>query len=380
MNVNKIDRRLLNEIAILNSEKKFPCFVFSYFPSKTREVLKKRNIHIVDEYLFINSFYCLASQKEIFSLSNVEAVCFISSLSVANAMMYVSKQILSTSSLDTGGEGVGVAFIDTGLAPHCDFLLGKNRVEVFKDFVASKKEMYDDNGHGTFVCGVCAGSGALSKFKFSGVAPRCRIFSLKALDGKGEASANKILDAMQWVYENHKKHNIGVVCMSFGSEPLGRNDPIMLGAEALWKDGVVVVAAAGNSGPEYQTIKSPGISNHIITVGGIDDNRYDNASYNKKYFEIANFSSRGPAFRSVKPDVVAPSVDITSCGIREAYTTLSGTSVATPMIAGIAALLLEKFPTATPKQIKSMLLKCCQPLGFEMYQEGYGLPCLDRMK
>ena len=185
---------------------------------------------------------------------------------------------------------------------------------------------------------------------------------------------------MEWVYDNHKKYNIKVVCMSFGSEPLGHNDPIMLGADALWKDGVVVVAAAGNSGPEYQTIKSPGISSKIITVGGIDDNRYDDANFNRKYFEIADFSSRGPAFRNIKPDVVAPSVDIISCGIKNPYTLLSGTSVATPMIAGLCCLFLEKDSTLKPDQIKNILLKICQPLGFEMYLEGYGLPNLEKLK
>ena len=90
---------------------------------------------------------------------------------------------------------------------------------------------------------------------------------------------------MQWVYDNHKKRNIRVVCMSFGSEPLGYNDPIMSGAEELWKNGIVVVAAAGNSGPEFQTIKSPGVSSRIITVGGFDDNRISAEDFNEKFFE-----------------------------------------------------------------------------------------------
>lgn len=378
MNVNKIDKRLLNEIAVLSRSRKVDCFVFSRNIQKMKQTLLNNNIHILGEYLFINSIYCRASQNEIFSLSNIEAVDFISSLSVVNSMMFVSKQILSTNSLPLTGLGVGVAFIDTGLAPHCDFMIGKNRVKIFKDFISNKQDFYDDNGHGTFVCGVCSGNGAMSNFKFSGIAPKSEITALKALNGNGEASANKILDAMEWVYDHHKLENIKVVCMSFGSEPLGNNDPIMLGAEALWKEGVVVVAAAGNSGPEFQTIKSPGISKKIITVGGIDDNRYDENSFNRKYFEIADFSSRGPAMRNVKPDVVAPSVDIVSCGTKEPYTNLSGTSVATPMIAGLACLLLEKKPDATPDEVKRTIIRACQPLGFEMNLEGYGIPNMNK--
>lgn len=374
MNANKIDRTLLRQIEILSSERSVPCFVRSNNFERTRELLKARGIHILGEYSFINTFLCYASQKEIFSLSNVDVVDFISSLSRANAMMYISKKILACQDLHLFGKGVGVAFIDTGVSPHCDFLLERNRIVFFKDFIQGKQEVYDDNGHGTFVCGVCSGNGALSNFRYSGIAPKSEIFALKALNGQGEATANKILDAMEWVYDNHKKKNIKVVCMSFGSEPLGHNDPIMLGAEALWKDGVVVVAAAGNSGPDFQTIKSPGISSHIITVGGIDDNRYNDSTYNKKYFEIADFSSRGPAFRNYKPDVVAPSVDIISCGTRSAYTTLSGTSVATPMIAGLSCLLIEKFKDSTPNQIKTMLIRACQPLGFDRNLEGFGVP------
>ena len=379
MNPDKIDKFLLEQIGILGLDKKIPCFVYSKNIKSLKSFLTKRKIHILQEYNFINSLYCLASQRDIFSISTQASVDFISSISTVNSQMYLSKKILEKDKFNFFGKGVGIAFIDTGLSPHADFLIGRNRVEIFKDFINNKTEMYDDNGHGTFVCGVCSGSGCLSKFRYSGIAPKSRIFSLKALNSQGEASANKILDAMEWIFDNHKEKNIKVVCMSFGSEPLGSNDPIMLGADALWKEGVVVVAAAGNSGPEYQTIKSPGTSSKIITVGGIDDNRYDKNSFNRNYFEIADFSSRGPAFRKIKPDLVAPSVDIISCGTKEDYTTLSGTSVAAPMIAGIVSLLIEKNPTSSPTQIKNQLISMCQPLGFEMNLEGYGLPNLKKI-
>lgn len=379
MNLEKIDKRLLKEISILGTDKKFPCFIHCHDILKVKNLLKNK-IHIIKEYDFINSIYCTATQSEVFSISKYQTISFIYSVSTANSLMHISKKILETERLHRFGENVGIAFIDTGVAPHCDFLIGKNRVACFKDFINNKSQMYDDNGHGTFVCGVCSGNGCLSKFRYAGIAPRSKIFALKALNNHGEASANKILDAMEWIFDNHKTLGISIVCMSFGSEPLGLNDPIMLGADALWKEGIVVVAAAGNSGPEYQTIKSPGISSKIITVGGIDDNRYDDNSFNRNYFEIADFSSRGPAFKSAKPDVVAPSVDIISCGTSKFYTTLSGTSVATPMIAGLAALLYEKAPNSSPNQIKNQLIRLCQPLGFERNLEGFGMPCIKNLK
>lgn len=379
MNLDKIDRKLLSEIAVLSYERKIPCFVFGKNFARTKRLLESKNIHILNEYLFINSFFCSVSQKEIYSLADLQVVDYISSCTNVCAMMYIAKKILKNDNVKLSGEGVSVAFIDTGVSPHADFLLGRDRLKIFKDFVNDKKVAYDDNGHGTFVAGVCAGNGALSGFKFAGIAPRANIVALKALNADGESGANKIISAMEWIFDNHEKEDIKVVCMSFGSEPLGQNDPIMLGAEALWKEGVTVVAAAGNSGPEYQTIKSPGISSKIITVGGIDDNRYDETNYNPNFFEIADFSSRGPAMRNIKPDLVAPSVDIVSCGVEKTYTSLSGTSVATPMVAGIVCLMLELNKNLTPDKIKYNLLKSCNPLGFEMNLEGFGMPNLSKL-
>ena len=374
MNLKKIDKNIFEGISAQNLGEQVPCFVFAddFFSVKNRLINSK--IHILDEYLFIKIFYCLASKNQIFELSDNSFVSYISAKQEASSLMYLSKKILSTDRTKLSGKDVGVAFIDTGIDMHADFLLGENRVENFVDFVNEKTCAYDDNGHGTFVSGVCCGNGALSAGKNSGIAPRAKIFALKALNSKGEAGANKILSAMEWIYDNHQKKNIKVVCMSFGSEPLGKKDPIMIGAEALWDDGVVVVSAAGNSGPQRQSIKSPGVSSKIITVGGIDDNRFDDKSFNKNYFEIAQFSSRGPAYERTKPDVVAPSVDIKSCGVDWTYKTLSGTSVATPMIAGLCALMFERYPQARAVQVKNELTRICQPLGFDKNFEGCGLP------
>jgi len=376
---NKIDSRLLYIVSLLDEDKKWECIVYAYDYNRTKNILLHNKIKILNEYLFIKSFRVLASKKELALLSKASQVKYISSLSKAFAQMNVAKNVLGVDELSIGGENVTIAFIDTGIVEHGDFCLGERRIIKFIDFVNEKEKPYDDNGHGTFVAGVCAGNGALSCGKYSGIAPKANIISLKALNNKGEASADKILNAMQWVYDNHKEYNIKVVCMSFGSEPLGFNDPIMNGAEALWATGVTVVAAAGNSGPEYSTIKSPGVSRNIITVGGFNDNRIDDGMYNENYFEIADFSSRGPAFQRFKPDLIAPSVDIISCGIKEDYTTLSGTSVATPMIAGLCALILEKHDKLKPQEVKRALLSCCKPICFNRNFEGLGYPQIKKI-
>lgn len=375
----KIDAQLLGKTMTLDSDKKVCCLVSAARFDELKKVLKAKKIEVKNEYLFIKSFFICATKAQIIYLSRHASVKFISSNSTALALMNISKKVLRLPQNSPTGKGVGVAFIDTGIAPHYDFCLGENRIKGFVDFVDEKVDAYDDNGHGTFVAGVCAGSGASSGGKYSGFAPQCDIYSLKALDKKGEAYSNKILSAMEWVDNNHKRLNIKVVCMSFGSEPLGLNDPIMNGAEQLWKDGIIVVAAAGNSGPEYQTIKSPGVSRRLITVGGMDDNRIDGNTFSSSLFEIADFSSRGPSFRSYKPDVVASAVEITSCGTKNNYVVLSGTSVATPMIAGVMAMLCQRYPAITPDEAKRKLLSSCHPISYNKNLEGYGYPDLTKL-
>lgn len=376
---NKIDSHLLYIVSLLDEDKKWECIVHAHDFDRTKKILLHNKIDILNEYLFIKSFRVLASKKDLSFLTRTTQVKYISSLSKAFAQMETAKRILEVQDFCGAGEGTTIAFIDTGIIEHADFCLGKRRIIKFVDFVSGKEKPYDDNGHGTFVAGVCSGNGALSCGRYSGISPKTQIVSLKALNSKGEASADKILNAMEWIYNNHKKYNIRVVCMSFGSEPLGFNDPIMNGAEALWNSGIVVVAAAGNSGPEYNTIKSPGVSKYIITVGGFNDNRLKEGDYNENYFEVADFSSRGPAFQRYKPDLVAPSVDIISCGTKNSYTTLSGTSVATPMVAGLCCLLIERYPHISPNEVKRTILSCCKPISFNRNYEGLGYPQIKKI-
>ena len=361
--------------SVLGLECKIDCLVYLDDIKTGVEVLKNSGIKINNIFTFINAVAVTADSKKLAEIVEHKSVEYISSQSSVFALMNISREILGVDgSLD--GEGVGIAYIDTGINPSLDFCLSEKRIVKFVDFINYKVFPYDDNGHGTFVAGVGSGKGIVSNGRYAGIARKSDIISIKALGEKGEANANKILEAMQWVYDNKEKYNIRVVCMSFGSEPLGENDPIMRGANELWKSGLVVVAAAGNSGPEYETIKSPGISPEVITVGGFDDNRLTPDTYNTNFFEIAEFSSRGPALGGYKPDFVAPAVDIISCGVKDFYTTLSGTSVATPMIAGLSALLLQENPNLSPDEIKTRLKDMSLPIVFNRNKEGWGRPKL----
>lgn len=374
-NLNKIDKTLFKVLS-LNLDKKVECIAYVSDFSKAKKYFKTEEI--IKEFPFINALALEINSNKLIEICNHSWIKNITKGANVLALMNVSRKILGTENSNLTGKDVTIAYIDTGIASHLDFCLKQNRIIKFVDLVNGKKRNYDDNGHGTFVSGVGSGNGIMSGGKYSGIAPNSNIVSIKALNHNGEANAVTILDAMQWAFDNAKKYNIKVVCMSFGSEPLGNNDPIMKGAEVLWNRGITMVAAAGNSGPEFETIKSPGISPKIITVGGINDNRDENGNYDKNKFTIASFSSRGPALRRFKPDLVAPSVNITSCSFHpeKMYTVMNGTSVATPMIAGLSALLLEKDPRMGPDQVKQKLMSISSGITFNRNLEGVGLPSL----
>ena len=368
----KIDKKLLEQVSSLDANKKVDCLVYAnnYFYAK--KYLTSCNLNII-EYPFIKAFGLKTDIKNLTKLAGLTQVKYISSVAKVFAQMDIAKKVHNIVDVQKKftGKNVTVAVIDTGIAEHLDFCSFKNRIIAFKDFVGQKSYPYDDNGHGSFVCGVLGGNGFLSGKKYSGVAPNCNIVMCKALDSNGETGALTILKAMQWIYDNKNKYNIKVVCLSLGSQPLESGDPLMQGAEALWNEGIVVVCAAGNSGPENRTIKSPGTSGKIITVGAFNDGR-NTGEVTEKNFEIAKFSSRGPAGRFYKPDCVATGVDINSVGIENFYTKMSGTSVSTPIVAGCVALLLEAMPRLSPIEVKSKIISCCQPFVFDRNSEGFG--------
>ncbi|MEG1948587.1 MAG: S8 family peptidase, partial [Clostridia bacterium] len=337
--LHKIDKNLLKIITQSAFCQSVNCFAFVKNIEQAKKLVNKNfECKITGEYPFIQALSITISSSKVLTFAKYDDIIFLSPQTKVSTLVNVSKNVLNFKNSCSNNE-ITTAIIDTGISPHLDFTLGKNRISKFVDLINGKDAPYDDNGHGTFVAGVLAGSGIVSNKKYSGFAPQTNLIIVKALNEKGEANATKILDAMQWIYENAEKQKIKVVCMSFGSEPLGFSDPIMKGAEALWHKGIFVVCAGGNSGPDFATIKSPGTSSKVITVGGLDDGRVD-GQIDKLKYKIADFSSRGPSLGKNKPDVVAPAVKIISCCNKSFYTELSGTSVSTPMIAGIAVNIL----------------------------------------
>lgn len=272
------------------------------------------------------------------------------------------------------GEGITVAVIDTGTSPHDDLIKPINRIIDFKDFIFGKKVPYDDNGHGTHVAGIIAGNGNSSNGRYKGVAPKANILSIKALDENGGGSTSKIIEAISYIIETKDKYNTRIINLSLGTPATSKckNDPLCKAVKKAADSGLIVVTAAGNSGPKIGTILSPGISEDVITVGAVDDKRtvaIDDDS-------IAKFSSRGPTNEGInKPDLVAPGVNIRSLSNTklDSYTSLSGTSMATPLVSGSIALLLNKYNNLDSKEVKKMLMNSCYDLKDELENQGAGI-------
>ena len=363
MNKNKISHSLLNNVEVLNTENFKNVFVFTQNFNKTKKFLDNFK-YSYTPYRFAKCFYLIVDSDDLSILSHQNEISFITSSTKVQAQNTVC-DFINLSALTENkfyGQDQTICFIDTGIHPHLDFVLPKSKIVKFIDLVNKTEIPYDDNGHGTFVAGVACGSGILSHNNL-GIAPLAKIISIKALSRNGDSNSNTILDAMQWIYENHKAYKISVVCMSFGAESADNFDPLSLGAEALWRIGITVVAAAGNSGPNQNSIKSPGSNPYIITVGALDINN----------LSVANFSSRGPTIYGHKPDLLAPAIDIISCNNKFLpYTKMSGTSVATPIIAGVCAILKSKYPKITNNEIKKFLLSNCTKIDGNVDIEGAG--------
>ena len=363
MNKNKFSTDLLQEVNSLNLSAVKSFFISSSNFDKTKQFLIEHNYKF-KPYRFAKCFLvdCQIGDLENFSvLKEVELIHSNSYVLTCGT----EHDVINLNKITEGkyfGKGVTICFIDTGIAPHFDFIFPYSRIVKFVDLINNKMFPYDDNGHGTFVCGVACGGGIISKNNV-GIAPLSNIVSIKALKSDGSSNSNTILDAMQWIYENHKVFNISVVCMSFGADS-SDNSPLAKGAEALWNLGITVVAAAGNSGPKTHTIKSPGISPKIITVGAFDSFK----------FKTANFSSRGPTCFGYKPDFIAPAVDLISCNNKIIpYTKMSGTSVSSPIVAGVCAVIKSKHRNATNNEIKKFLIANCKPISNNRNEEGFGL-------
>ncbi len=282
------------------------------------------------------------------------------------------------------GQGVTIAVIDTGIYPHNDY---KDRIVGFKDWVAGRTEAYDDQGHGTHVAGDALGDGKMSAGKYMGPAPESDLVGIKVLDKHGSGRLSDIIKGVNWAVDNKEKYGIDIINMSLGGPGFAsyQNDPVARSVGAAVDAGIHALVAGGNSGPKPETIGTPGNHPKAFTVGALNDQ----GTVSRADDTVANFSSRGPTkFDGLtKPDILSPGVNITAANapgsaldrapvphVGTQYITISGTSMATPVMAGVVAALLSANPNVTPAQLKSIFMDTADKLeGVDANSQGAGM-------
>ena len=279
------------------------------------------------------------------------------------------------------GSGVGVAVIDTGISNSGDLA---GRVIDGYDFSGEGNYLSDTFGHGTFVAGIVAGSGAASDGAVKGVAPRVDLISLKVAGANGSSDVIRVISAIQWAVNRAAKDHIRVLNLSLGTDSAQpwNIDPLNAAVEGAWRAGLVVTVAAGNAGAGG--ITKPGDDPYVITVGSSDDATTIDSGDDT----LATFSSTGPTAAGVaKPDLVAPGAHVVATRapgstvdtefpgsrVEPAYFRGSGTSFSAPQVAAAAALLLQQRPGLTNNQVKALLSTTASPLpGVPATAQGAG--------
>jgi subtilisin family serine protease len=306
--------------------------------------------------------------------------------------------VASAASPTTTGKGVSIGIIDTGIDySHADLggCLGAScKVKGGYDFINDDNNPMDDYGHGTHVASIAAGNGLLL-----GVAPDADLYGIKVLDAYGSGSWDTVIAGIEWAIDPNKdsdfSDHLDVINLSLGGWG-NPDDNVSKAIDKAVDAGIVAVVAAGNSGPYAETIGSPGTARKAITVGA--ECRAEQSDVSQCDGRIANFSSRGPVRWTdkdgipqeiMKPDVIAPGVLVCAARydklfeegqhplykpcIDDEHVLLSGTSMASPVVAGATALMLENNPSLNPLQVKQLLKDTAIDLGLEENAQGAGL-------
>jgi subtilisin family serine protease len=370
-----------------------------------------QNFKVRDVTISANAAANLAARNDVAYISlnrEVRSLGHVSATTGADQVRVTS----GTNANGFDGTGIGIAVVDSGIdSAHKAFLDRSNNVRVvYNEDFTGEGRVDDPYGHGTHVAALAAGNGRISNSQYVGVAPNANILNLRVLNSQGIGTTGGVLRALDWIATNRELYNIRVVNMSLGMPAIDsyRNDPVCRAVRRLVDSGVVVFAAAGNNGADangnrvYGHIHSPGNEPSAITVGASNtfgtDGRSDDG--------VASYSSRGPT-RSfsvdengtvkydnlVKPDIVAPGNRLIEAqaannllvnqnpaldaGVspvdNRKMMYLSGSSMATPVAAGVAALMLQANPTLSPNIIKALMMYTAQPLaGFNMLEQGAG--------
>jgi len=332
-------------------------YIIKFKTSSTNEsqVVSKYSGNLKHKFKNLNASVAVMTTKNLASLKKDSKIAYVEedSLVQISAITYTNWGISSIKapalwSLGLTGTGVKIAIIDTGAGPHADLTIAGG-VNVISG--SATKSYVDDNGHGTHVSGIIAAKG--SNGGVIGVAPGSSIYAVKALNAAGSGYLSDVISGIDWAIEN----KMNIISMSLGSTQ--STISLQNAVDTAYSKGILIVAAAGNSGNSAGTgtsVNYPANYSSVIAVGAVD-------STNTR----AYFSSTGS-----KVEVSAPGVSVMSTYLNGGYIQLSGTSMATPFVAGDLALLKQKYPNYTNVQLRQLLDSNILDLGVKGRDPLYG--------
>lgn len=303
------------------------------------------------------------------------------------------------------GDGITIGFLDTGLDQLqgtstglglSTDLYGRDKFWGTYDAINNVISNYsnEESGHGTHVASIAGNADYDVYGKVYGVAPNASLVGIKAFDAEGKATYADVIRGIDWALQIKDQINLRVLNMSFSGPARSYywDDPLNQAVMKAWQAGIVVVASAGNNGPDPMTIGVPGNVPYIITVGAMTDNYTESDATDDK---LATFSAAGPTIEGfVKPEIVAPGGHLSGLMAFDTqivqdhpefhdggrYFEMSGTSQAAGVVSGVVALMLMQEPTLTPDEVKCRLMDSAQTafkdngeLAYSIFQQGSGM-------
>ncbi|EKQ55870.1 MULTISPECIES: S8 family serine peptidase [unclassified Clostridium] len=318
--------------------------------------LNSRGIDRISEYPEVKKIY-------------LDEYLFLCGMSVttANKVHFSEKFSLS-------GAGIGIGLVDSGVFPHQDLTSPSTKIELFEDLINDFHYPYDDNGHGTSIAGILCSSGLSSNNMYKGICSKSKLFCYKAFDMLGKGFASDVLYSIESLSNIAKENNIKILCLPF--ELLTHNTFIVSCFELVFdyaiSKGLIPIVPSGSSLSGKSSIMGIATLSNCITVAGLNTA----TPVIKPYI----YSSEGPYGKLSKPDLCAACVNVVSLNsdnnyisekngiklypskLEVPYKTFAGTSIATAYISGLCALLCEKNPSITFKDIISLLKVACDPV------------------
>lgn len=352
--------------------------------------LKGTVIHSIKSIGIITASLSSRSIERLLEFPEVEYICFDSYAHLCGMSISSANNIRISERFKLNGKGIGIGLIDTGVYPHEDLLIPTNKIKYFLDVTTEITHPYDDNGHGTFMAGILCGSGYCSDGQYKGIAEKSSLFIIKAFNATGKGYISDILFALEILITLSQENNIKVLCLPF--EILEHNFFINSLFEILFKTAInkniTPIVPSGSNPTKENSIMGIATSPNCLTVGGF--NSFKNST---QY----NFSSSGPIGKIQKPDLIASCVNICSLNsdifyiserkglklypskLEQKYTNYNGTSCSCAYISALCALLYEKKPNLTFKDVVSLFKLSCETKDLSKYIQGEGLVNINKL-